>query len=455
MSDIKNAPQAVDVEKSLLGSALLDEGVLDTVMERVTSDYFYSHQNSIIFEAIVSLYKSGKHVDLAILANRLRTIEKLVQIGGETYLCDLVTVVSTSSNVESYIEILRDKMKLRLLQDEANSIITSVQKPEIVAKDLLNTVEHRIFTINEGEKNNSPKPISSLMAPTFKMIEKMAKSGGITGVQTGFTRLDQCTTGFHPGELVIVAARPGMGKTAFCLSVTANAAIRVSDARPIALFSLEMPKEQLVQRMLCSEARVDLHKMRGGYLGKKDMESLSVSAGNLHKTSIYIDDTPAITPIEVRAKCRKIKQHEGDLGMIIIDYLQLMRSSEKTNSRQEEVGSISRTLKEISKELKTPIIALAQLSRATEQGGSTRPQLSHLRESGSIEQDADIVLFVHRESYYMTKDDIDFERASMIGEIIIGKQRNGALEDIPVAWTGKYTRFDNLDSNYTEEGVNF
>ncbi len=452
----KIPPQAIEVEKSLLGSALIDEQVLDSVMERVTPDHFYSKQNRTVFEAMIRLYNSDRSCDLTLLAEQLRRMEKLINIGGETYLSELVTTVSTSANIDHYADILEDKLLLRRLIHETSEITTASFESEAVAKLVIDDAEQRIFDISENKKTNRPIPMRELMASTFKRIEEMANTGGITGVESGFTRLDELTTGFHPGELIIVAARPGMGKTAFCLSLAANASLRVKKPRPIALFSLEMPKEQLVQRMLCSEAQVDMHKLRGGYLGGDDLTRLSTAGGMLHQTGIYIDDTAGISPMEVRAKCRRIKSIEGDLGLIIIDYLQLMKASEKTNSRQEEVGSISRTLKEIAKELSTPVIALAQLSRATEQSGaSKRPMLSHLRESGSIEQDADIVLFVHRESYYMDKNDERYEAASKLGEIIIGKQRNGPLDDVPVSWTGHYTRFDNLDTTHDDSQAGF
>ena len=448
---VKIPPQSVEVEKSILGSALVSEESLDLLMESVEEEYFYSRSNRVIFLAMKALYNSDHSVDIVLLLEKLRSGGKLDNIGGETFIMSLVTTVSTSQNISDYVDVLRDKMKLRRLSRVAGEIHEESFSPEADPKKLVDSAEQKIFAISDSDDSSKAVPMRDLMGPVFKRIETMSETGGITGVQSGFTDLDKCTTGFHPGELVIVAARPGMGKTAFCLSLAANAALRTEKPRPIALFSLEMPKEQLVQRMLCSEAEVDMHKMRGGYLGSEDLTRLSMAGGLLHQTGIYIDDTPGISPMEVRAKCRRIKSQEGDLGLVIIDYLQLMRASEKTNSRQEEVGSISRNLKEISKELKVPVIALAQLSRATEQnGGNKRPMLSHLRESGSIEQDADIVIFVHRESYYMNKDDEGFEEAERVGELIIGKQRNGPLEDIPVCWEGQYTKFSNLDTTHGE-----
>lgn len=447
----KIPPQSVEVEMSLLGSVLSSEECLDEMMSSVTCEYFYSRQNRSVFSCIKDLYSRDKTVDLVVLSEQMRVKSVFDSVGGETYLSKLVTSVSTSSSVGHYIEILRDKMRLRRLIKETSLVCEKAYLPDAVASDLIDSAESSIFSIAEDMNNTNAVPMSDLMGDVFRRIETMSDSGGITGIQSGFRDLDKCTTGFHPGELIIVAARPGMGKTAFCLSLAANSALRSNCPRPIALFSLEMPKEQLVQRMLCSEAEVDMHKMRGGYLGSEDLVRLSQAGGLLHQSPIWIDDTPAISPMEVRAKCRRIKSQVGDLGLVIIDYLQLMRASERTNSRQEEVGSISRTLKEISKELNVPVIALAQLSRATEQGGSTRPQLSHLRESGSIEQDADIVLFVHRESYYMHKDDEGYEEACRVGEIIVGKQRNGPLEDIPISWQGQYTRFMDLDVNRYEK----
>jgi replicative DNA helicase len=448
-------PQAVEVEKSVLASALLDEEVLDSLFERVTDEkFFYSPQNRTIFDAMKSLHQKHKPVDLNMLAQELRTMEKLELIGGEVALAELVTIIATSGNVNHYITILEEKMILRSLIHEAGEITTECFESDANAKEVLDGAEQKIFDLSDDTQKNRPVIMKDLLKNTFDQIEEMSNSGGVSGLKTGFDRLDELTTGFHGGELIIIAARPGMGKTAFVLSLAANVGIRGDSTKAIALFSLEMPKEQLVQRMLCSEARVDMHKLRGGNLSKGDMSNLMQAAGNMHESPIYVDDSGGLNVMELRSKCRRIKSEAekkgGSLGVIIIDYLQLMSGVGKQESRQLEISSISRNLKEISKELRVPVIALAQLSRAVEQraGGNNRPMLSDLRESGAIEQDADLILFLYREAYYLEMkketDGEDYERIKNVGEVIIGKQRNGPLENISLSFVGRYTRFDNL-----------
>jgi replicative DNA helicase len=374
-------------------------------------------------------------------------LEKFVNVGGETYLSELVTTVSTNSNVKHYVDILDEKMKLRQLIHESGEIISEAFKPDADANKLVDNAEHRIFSIGDSDKESGQLThAKKALALTFQQIQAMTDGGGISGIRSGIDKLDMCTTGFHPGQLIIIAARPGMGKTAFALKIASHNAIAEEEKRPIALFSLEMPKEQLLQRMMCTEESIDMQKMRSGLLSKGEMARLARASKKISDSRLFIDDSSELTPMQVRAKCRRIVSQEGDLGLIVIDYLQLMKSLEKHQNRQEEVASITRALKGIGKEFKVPVIALAQLSRAVEQsGGSKRPNLSHLRESGAIEQDADAVLFVHRESYYMTdKKSTDYENSIGKGEIIVGKQRSGPLEDIPVSWEGHYTRFGNL-----------
>ncbi|MGM0443345.1 MAG: replicative DNA helicase [Fibrobacterota bacterium] len=450
-------PHSVEMERSVLASALLDESVLDSAMESLEEDDFYSRENRTIFQTMRTLYNREHTVDVALLADALRSAQKLDNIGGETYLSQLVTATATSKNLDKYVEVLNQKKILRRLISESNDISTLCFEPEQNARELLDKAEQKIFRISDENMSDRPVLMGSLLKDTFAKLEKITNSGGITGFKTGFTDLDEYTTGLHPGELVIIAARPGMGKTAFVLSMASNMAIANKERKPVALFSLEMPREQLIQRMLCSEASVEMNKLRGGYLKKEDFSKLSNAAGKMYNAPIYIDDSGSLNPMELRAKCRRIKSQEGELGAVIIDYLQLMKSTDKEESRQLEISSISRTLKEISKELKVPVIALSQLNRSVEQRtGSPRPQLSDLRESGAIEQDADLVLFLYREAYYLGKskegrESEEYERIKNIAEVIIGKQRNGPLETAELAFIGKFTRFDNLDKQHAEE----
>ncbi len=792
-------PQAVDIEKSVLASALGNEVVLDAVMEQATEEHFYARQNRLIYEAMFRLYQRDSSVDIIILIEELRKMEKLENIGGETFISELANSTATTSNISHYMEILDQKKILRELIHESSDITTSCFDTDANAKEVLDTAEARIFGLSDSTTKNKPVMIGTMLGDTFKMIEKLANTGGITGLQTGFTQLDELTTGFHPGELIIIAARPGMGKclgkgtkvvmfdgtlkkvediqvgdllmgddstprkveslargreqmywirqnrgidyrvneshilslkksreegkdpkgsilnisvkeyleksdkfksnykgyrvpitfidqpteiepyflglwlgdgnsdsigittvdnevityleeysqqlnlslqryetedrvtqyaitkgcregdqktdtslqaklqklnllrnkhiphsfiqnstenrlqllaglidsdgyysaeynvfevvqkreklakqikyladtlgfqvslvakkatiadrnyesdvyrvcisgeldkiptkiarkqarkresikesthtgivvekdivddyygftidgnhlflledmtvthnTAFVLSLALNASIRTQNSEPIVVFSLEMPKEQLVQRMLCSEAEIDMHALRGGYITSEDHTKLGEAAGKLYKAPLYIDDSGALNPMELRAKCRRIKSaHDGKLGIIIIDYLQLMHGVGKQESRQIEISTISRTLKEISKELRVPVIALSQLSRAVEQrSGDNRPQLSDLRESGAIEQDADIVLFLYRKAYYLKVanqvDTDEYKQCENTAEVIISKQRNGGQGTIPLSFIGKYTRFDNLDTAHQE-----
>lgn len=450
-------PNSLEMEQSVLASALVNESVLDTVMETVKEDFFYHKQNRIVYKGMKALYNHDHTVDLALLAEKLKQMEKLEAIGGEAYLSQLVMSTSTSTNITNYVEILSQKSILRRLINETQEISTTCYESDAHAKEVLDLAEQRIFRISDENATNHPVPMRDLLRSTFQELEKIANSGGeVTGLQSGFKELDKYTTGFHPGELIIVAARPGMGKTAFVLSLAANVGINSANPRPIALFSLEMPKEQLMQRMLCSEAQVEMGRVRGGYLKKEDFTQLSIAAGNMHKAPIYIDDSGALNPMELRAKCRRIKSQEKDLGLVIIDYLQLMHSTEKQESRQLEISSISRTLKEISKELKVPVIALSQLSRAVESRTEPRPMLSDLRESGAIEQDADLVLFLYRKAYYLGKseegrDSEEYKLCENTAEVIIGKQRNGPLETAHLSFIGRFTRFSNLDRQHVDE----
>jgi replicative DNA helicase len=430
-------PQALDVERTVLGSMLIDAQAAATALELLDETCFYSAANRHIYLCMCEMFEKNIPIDIITLADMLRKKELLESVGEKAYLAELAESIATSANIEYYSGILREKSTLRQLISVAGEITTDCFDTETEPQHLLDLAESRIFAISESRIKNKFESLAQLLPKAFEDIEGYAK-GSFKGITTGFTELDEMTTGLQRGDLVIVAGRPSMGKTAFCLSLGLNAAIKGKHAT--AIFSLEMSKASLVQRMLCSEARVNMHQLRSGTLPKRDLPKLSFAAGPLSEAPIFIDDTPAITVLELRAKARRLKK-QHNLSLVIIDYLQLMGSSSKVESRQQEISQISRSLKAVAKELDVPVIALSQLSRAVEaRTGNHRPQLSDLRESGAIEQDADVVLFVYRDEVY-NKDD---EEVRGKAEIIIGKQRNGPIGTANVAFVREFAKFENL-----------
>jgi replicative DNA helicase len=430
-------PQALDVERTILGSMLIDGQAAVNAMDMLDDSCFYSNANKQIFICMREMFEKNVPIDIITLADMLRKKGTLEEVGEETYLAELAECIATASNMEYYAGILIEKATLRSLISIAGEITTDCFDHEKEAQGVLDSAEAKIFSISESRVKNKFESMAQLLPKTFEDIEGYAK-GSFKGVMTGFKELDDMTTGLGYGDLVIVAGRPSMGKTAFVLSLALNAGVKGKE--PTAIFSLEMSKAQLVQRMLCSEARVNMHQLRSGTLPKRDLPKLSFAAGPLSEAPIFIDDTPGITVLELRAKVRRLKAQHG-LKLIIIDYLQLMGSSSAVESRQQEISQISRALKGIAKELDVPVIALSQLSRAVEQRtGNHRPQLSDLRESGAIEQDADIVLFIYRDEVY-NKDD---ENVKGKAEIIIGKQRNGPIGTANCAFVKDFARFENL-----------
>jgi replicative DNA helicase len=429
---------------------LIDGTALDSAMERLAEECFYGTGHKYIFQCIHTLSKNAVPVDQITLAEELRKNLWLDAVGGEAYLAELVESVATAANIKHHIDILESKATLRQLISISSEITTESMEPDADARAVLDKSESRIFQISESKLKGGFASMRDLLPKTFEDIERYSTHGGFKGVQSGFTKLDEMTTGFHGGDLIIVAGRPGMGKTAFVLSLALNTAVRQKPATGVALFSLEMSNAQLVQRMLCAEARIEMHRLRAGRLTKQERNTLGIHAGPLFEAPIFIDDTPGITVLEVRAKARRLKKKEN-VGIIIIDYLQLMSSADKVENRQQEISTISRSLKGIAKELDVPIIALSQLSRAVEQrGGDHKPQLSDLRESGAIEQDADLVMFVYRESKY--KEDENLKNRA---EIIVGKQRNGPVGSVPVSFISEFAHFENLDEIHMQEDSGF
>ena len=438
----KVPPQNLDAELSILGGILLDNNAINNVIELLSASDFYREAHAKIFNTMIDVQEKGEPVDLITLSDALKTSGLLEEVGGPAYIASLADGVPTAANIGYYAKIVKDKAVLRGLINTATDIVTKGYEESAEVDSFLDYAEARIFEISQNKVKPSFFPIKSIVKDSFKTIEELyGRKDLVTGVPTGFSELDKMTSGFQASDLIIVAGRPSMGKTAFALNVALNSVKEGrNEIEPVAIFSLEMSKEQLVSRMLCSEARVDASRLRGGYLADSDWPKLTRAAGVLSEAPLYIDDTPAISVLEMRAKARRLKADKG-LGMIVVDYLQLMRGRDGMKSREQEISEISRSLKALAKELHLPVIALSQLSRAVEQrGGDKRPMLSDLRESGSIEQDADIVMFVFREEFYK-RDDEDLKG---LAEIIIGKQRNGPVGTAKLAWLSEYTRFEDL-----------
>jgi replicative DNA helicase len=432
----KVPPQNTDAEQSVLGGILIENEALHKVVEILNFDDFYRESHRKIFRSMIALSEKNEPSDLVTLTNELKYQNLLEEIGGASYLTSLIDSVPTAANIEYYARIVKEKSILRKLIQAATEIVTQSYEDRGDVDALLDDSEQLIFGISEHRVKPSFYPIKDIIKESFKTIEKLyEKKELITGIPSGFKDLDKKTAGFQPSDLIVVAGRPGMGKTAFCLNVAQYAAIEAKI--PVAIFSLEMSKEQLALRMLCSEAEVDGQKLRSGYLSESDWPKLTLAAGNLSEAPLFIDDSPAITNLEIRAKARRLKAEYG-LGLVIVDYLQLMKGR-RAERREQEISEISRSLKALAKELSLPVIAISQLSRKTEDRPSRRPQLADLRESGAIEQDADVILFVYREELY--KQDTPNKG---IAEIIIGKQRNGPTGKVDLAFVDKFTAFKPL-----------
>jgi len=433
-------PQALDAERKILGSMLIDPDAVDIALELLAEDNFYSEAHSKIFICMRELSERGAPVDTVTVSEKLRQKEWMEAIGTEVYLGELAENVAAAGNIEHYAKMVKEKSALRQLIHAAGEITTDCFSSESEAQEILDAAEAKIFAISESRIKNRFESIGQLLPAAFKEIESYSSGGGVVGVPSGFGALDEMTTGFQNGDLIVVGGRPSMGKTALCLAMAQHAAVK--GGYPTAVFSLEMSKSAIVQRILCSEARVSMHALRGGTLPKREYPKLAMHADPLYHAPLYIDDTPAITVLELRAKARRLlAQH--DLAFIIVDYLQLMTPSIKTDSFQQDISQISRSLKSVAKELNVPVIALSQLSRASEQRtGDHRPRLSDLRDSGAIEQDADVVLFVYRDEVYNKDDESNKGKA----EIIIGKQRNGPVGSVDVAFISEYAKFENLST---------
>ena len=444
-SSRKLPPQHIEAEQSILGGILIENEAINRVTEILDAEDFYRDTHRKIFNAFINLSERDEPADLITLTNELRKIDQLDSIGGASYLASLIDSVPTAANIQYYARIVKEKAILRKLIQTSTEIITQSYEDRGDVEAFLDEAERAIFDISEKRVRPSFYPIREIVKESFATIERLfKKKEAVTGVPSGFKELDRMTAGFQPSDLVIIAGRPSMGKTAFCLDVAEYAAI--DNKIPVAIFSLEMSKEQLVIRMLCSQAHVEGTRLRTGYLNESDWPKLTIAAGSLSESPIYIDDTAALSVLELRAKARRLKSDHG-LGMVIVDYLQLMKGRSRVESRQQEISEISRSLKALAKELNIPVIAVSQLSRKTEERTGNRPQLSDLRESGAIEQDADLILFIYRDEVYNRSEDNPNRGKA---EVIIGKQRNGPIGKIDLAFLDKFTTFKDLYKGDTE-----
>jgi len=437
----KVPPHDAEAEAAVLSSMFIDKEAASSAVELLQADDFYRPDNKAVFEACHELFSSGSPIDIITVKSKLEEKGIFEQVGGIAFVAQIASSVGSSVNVRHYAEIVKDKSTLRQLIKTCNDVSAQCYEGKADINSVIDQAEKGIFDVSEGRNAGDGHHIRDIAVAAFEKIEDIYKNKGkLTGVPTGFVDFDAKTAGLQKSDLILLAARPSMGKTAFALNIAQNAAIRHNV--PVAIFSLEMSEEQLVNRMLCSEAMIDAQKLRTGELEDEDWGKLIQALGPLSKSNIYIFDTPGATPMDIRSKCRKLKLEKG-LGLIMIDYLQLMNGDGKTDSRQQEISAISRSLKGIARELQVPVIALSQLSRACEQRSDHRPMLSDLRESGAIEQDADVVAFLYRDEYYFPDTE-----AKNQAELIIAKQRNGPTGTVNLAWLGQYTKFGNLLKSY-------
>jgi len=442
----KIQPQAIDLEEAVLGAMMIDKKGLDEVVDILNPDIFYKPDHQVIFRAILNLFENTEPIDILTVSNELRRMGELDAAGGDYYLVQLSQKISSSAHVEFHARIIIQKYIQRELIRVSGEIIHDSYDETIDVLDLIDGAENKLFEITNGNFNKGAETAQSLVRQALDNIQEMGKKEGLSGVPSGFTKVDKVTNGWHPADLVIIAARPGMGKTAFVLSMAKNMAITHNKA--VALFSLEMSNVQLITRLIASETGISSEKLKKGNLAQHEWQQLNTKVKTLENAPIYIDDTPALSIFDLRAKARRLKS-QFDIQIIVIDYLQLMTAGGKGGNREQEISTISRNLKAIAKELNIPVIALSQLSRAVEsRGGDKRPMLSDLRESGAIEQDADIVSFIYRPEYYGITEWEDGSNTDGQGELIIAKHRNGSLEDVRLKFIGHLITFTDLEEGF-------
>jgi replicative DNA helicase len=451
----KLPPQNIEAEQMVLGAILIENDSINKVVETLSPDDFYKDTHSRIFSVMLDMFETGEAIDLITLTEALRGKIGLESVGGASYLAYLVSLVPTAANIRNHARIVREKAVLRRLIHAATDIITQSYEDSRTVEnidELLDRAERSIFEIAQNKIKDAFVPLKKIVGHSFAIVERLyERKEMVTGLPTGFVDLDERTSGLQPSDLIIVAGRPSMGKTAFCLNIASYAAIE--KGKSVAFFSLEMSKEQLVMRLLGSESRVDAHKLRTGHLSERDWTPLSNAAGRMAEAPIYIDDSAAISVLEMRAKARRLKAEHG-LDLLIVDYLQLMRGRGDEGSREQEISNISRSLKALAKELQVPVIALSQLNRAVETrpGKEKRPMLADLRESGAIEQDADVILFIYRDEVY-NKCECPHDGECLCGrrgvaEVIIGKQRNGPIGKVDLTFINRFTRFENAEKRF-------
>ena len=434
---LRSLPYNLEAEQSVIGSMLIDKTAISRVVEVLKSDDFYRDSHKVIFSAIYELYQKDTPIDMITLLEHLRSAEKLEASGGITYISEISNSIPSTANLSSYIKIVEDKSTLRKLIKSSTEIIENCYNKQDDVEAVMDLAEQKVFNISQKKNAGDFEPMNTVLERGFLEIERIFNNKGeTTGISSGFPELDDKTAGFQKGDMILIAARPSMGKTTFALNLAEYAALR--QGKSVAVFSLEMSKEQLSYKLLCSEANVDMSKLRHGDLEDRDWENIAKASGPLAASKIFIDDTAGTSVMDMRSKCRKLKMEHG-IDMIVIDYLQLMTGS-NTESRQQEVSEISRSIKALAKEMQCPVIALSQLSRAPEQRTDHRPMLSDLRESGSIEQDADLVMFLYRDEYYNEETE-----DKNVAELIIAKQRNGPIGTVKLAWIGQFSKFARLD----------
>ncbi|MBU3144551.1 replicative DNA helicase [Clostridium sp. CF012] len=434
---LRSLPYNLEAEQSVIGSMLIDKTAISRAVEVLKGDDFYRDSHKVIFNAIFDLYQKDTPIDMITLLEHLRSSEKLEASGGITYITEISNSIPSTANLSSYIKIVDDKSILRKLIRASTEIMENCYNKQDDVEAVMDLAEQKVFNIAERKNSSDFEPMNTVLERGFLEIERIFNNKGeTTGISSGFPELDEKTAGFQKGDMILIAARPSMGKTTFALNLAEYAALR--GGKSVAIFSLEMSKEQLSYKLLCSEANVDMSKLRHGSLEDKDWENIAKASGPLAAAKIFIDDTAGTSVMDMRSKCRKLKMEHG-IDMIVIDYLQLMSGS-NPESRQQEVSEISRSIKALAKEMQCPVIALSQLSRAPEQRADHRPMLSDLRESGSIEQDADLVMFLYRDEYY----DPETEDKN-VAELIIAKQRNGPVGTVRLAWIGQFSKFARLD----------
>ncbi|HEX4638013.1 MAG TPA: replicative DNA helicase [Chthoniobacterales bacterium] len=446
----RTPPHSVEAEQGVLGSMLISpRDAIAEVVEKITAEYFYVPAHQTIFDVLVDLWNTGAGIDLITFTQVLRDRNLLETVGGAAAVTNLYTFVPTAANVGYYLEIVRDKYILRSIIAAATESVRRAYEEQDEVGNLLDEVEQKIFAVGEDRFKGQMLSMKDQVMEAIESIEKLyERKGGITGVSTGFIEFDRMTSGMHPAEMIVIAARPSMGKTAFAMNIAEHVAI--NEKLPVGVFSLEMSSQQLVQRLLCSRARVNLQKVRDGFLGERDFPSLTAAASKLAEAKIFIDDTASLTILELRAKARRLKAQQ-DVQLLIVDYLQLLRSTSRRaqDNRQLEISEISAGLKGLAKELKIPVIVVAQLNRQPEQRSGGKPRLSDLRESGSIEQDADLVGLLVRPEMYEEDDEARQEKSGE-AELIIAKQRNGPVGEIPLTFLKEFTRFEDRARNVSE-----